>query len=136
VPAAPALAAVLSTHEPERLYSGLSVLVSRAADGGPVAALASFGALDLLLEPDLLRRVQEPEATPSLSWAGRETFARSLVELVDTALELDSLTVHACAASVETMALDAADIADRGLDGVKSTPRFLRDIAGARLIFI
>jgi peroxiredoxin family protein len=132
----PLLAAVLSTGEPERLYSGLSVLVSTAADGTQTAALASFGALDLLLDPDLLRRVQEPEATPSLSWAGRETFARSLVELVDTALGLESLSVHACAASVETMALDAADLDARGLDGVKSTPRFLEDTAGARLIFV
>jgi hypothetical protein len=132
----PSLAAVISTGEPERLYSGLSVLVSTASDGTPCAALASFGALALLLDPDLLRRVQEPEATPSLAWAGRETFARSLVELVDTALELDSLSVHACSASVQTMALDAADIEARGLDGVKSTPRFLKDAAGARLIFV
>ena len=132
----PALAAVLSTGEPERLYSGLSVLVSTAAEGERCAALASFGALDLLLDPDLLRRVQEPEATPSLSWAGRETFARSLVELIDTAVELDSLTIHACAASVETMAVDPTDIEAARLDGVKSTPRFLRDTAGARLIFV
>lgn len=134
--ATPALAAILSTREPERLYSGLSVVVSTAAGGAPCAALASFGALELILDPDLLRRVQEPETTPSLSWAGRETFARSLVELVDTALRLDSATVHACAASVETMSLDAADIANRGLDGVKSTPRFLSDTAGAPLIFV
>jgi hypothetical protein len=132
----PALAVVLSTREPERLYSGLSVLVTTAADAAPCAALASFGALDLILDPDLLRRVQEPDATPSLSWAGRETFARSLVELIDTALGLDSVSVHACAASVETMAVEPADIEARGLDGVKSTPRFLRDTAGARLIFV
>ena len=129
-----ALAAILSTDKPERLYEGLSVLVSTAADGEPVAALATFGALDLILDPDLLRRVQEPEATPSLSWAGRETFARSLTELVDTAF--DQLTIHACAASVETMALDRAGIDASRLDGVKSTPRFLRDTAGARLIFV
>lgn len=135
-PDSPALAAVLSTGEPERLYSGLSVLVSTAAEGGRCAALAGFGALDLLLDPDLLRRVQEPEVTPSLAWAGRETFARSLVELVNTAVELDSLTIHVCAASVETMALDPADIEASRLDGVKSTPRFLRDTAGARLIFV
>ena len=134
--ATPALAAILSTREPERLYSGLSVLVTTAADGAPAAALAGFGALDLLLDPDLLRRAQEPELTPSLSWAGRETFARSLNELIDTALGLDSLTIHACAASIETMGLDQADIAERGLDGVKSTPRFLRDTAGASLIFV
>jgi peroxiredoxin family protein len=132
----PTIAAILSTGEPERLYSGLSVLVSQAADGAPVAALASFGALDLILDPDLLRRVQEPDATPSLAWAGREKFARSLVELVDTALGLESLTMHACAASVETMALEASGLVERGLDGVKSTPRFLQDADGARLIFI
>jgi hypothetical protein len=129
------LAAVLSTGDPERLYSGLSVLVSTAAEGDACAALASFGALDLLLDPDLARRVQEPDVTPSLAWAGRETFARSLAELIDMALELESLSVHACAASVETMALEHADVEAR-LDGVKSTPRFLRDTAGARLIFV
>ena len=43
--------------------------------------------------------------------------------------------MHACAASVETMALEPADV-DARLDGVKSTPRFLRDTAGARLIFV
>ena len=132
----PAIAAILSTGEPERLYSGLSVLVSRAADGAPVAALASFGALELILEPDLLRRAQEPDATPSLAWAGRETFARSLVELVDTALGLDSLTIHACSASVETMAIEAGDLDERGLDGVKSTPRFLQEAGSAALIFV
>jgi peroxiredoxin family protein len=137
VPATPSLAAILSTGEPERLYAGLSVLVSSAVDGAPVAALASFGALDLILDPDLSRRVQEPEATPSLSWAGRETFARSLTELIDTALELDSLSIHACAASVETMGLEPTAVAERGLDGVKSTPRFLRDAAdAARVLFI
>jgi peroxiredoxin family protein len=132
----PALAAVLATGEPERLYSGLSVLVSTAAGGDRCAALAGFGALDLILDPDLLRRVQEPEATPSLAWAGRETFARSLVELINTATELEQLTIHACSASVETMAIDPADIEASRLDGVKSTPRFLRDTAGARLIFV
>jgi peroxiredoxin family protein len=136
VTATPALAAILSTREPERLYSGLSAVVSTAADGAPCAVLASFGALELILDPDLLRRAQEPDATPSLSWAGREKFARSLTELVDTALGIDTLTVHGCAASMETMGLEATDIEARGLDGVKSTPRFLRDTAGAPLIFV
>lgn len=131
----PQLAAILSTGEPERLYSGLSVLVSKAADGEPCAALASFKALDLLLEGDLLRRAQEPEATPELSWEGRETFARSLVELVETAFELENLPIWACAASVETMALTDGDIEGQ-LEGVISTPRFLRDNAGATLLFV
>src|SRR3954466_12287706 len=100
VAASPALAAILSTGEPERLYSGLSALVSTAADGRLAAALARFRGRALILDPDLPRRVQEPEATPSLSWAGRETFARSLNELVEAALSMDGLTVHACAASL------------------------------------
>jgi peroxiredoxin family protein len=131
----PQLAAILSTGEPERLYSGLSVLVSKAADGEPCAALASFKALDLLLDGDLVRRAQAPEATPELTWEGREMFARSLVELVETALELENLPIWACAASVETMALTEGDIEGR-LAGVISTPRFLRDNAGATLLFI
>jgi peroxiredoxin family protein len=135
-PSTPALAAILATNEPERLYSGLSALVSTAADGHPAAALASFGALDLILDPDLQRRVQEPDATPSLAWAGRETFARSLTELLDTALGLGALTIHACAASTETMAIEPEAIAARGLDGVKSTPRFLQDVGEATLIFV
>ena len=131
-----ALAAILSTNEPERLYSGLSALVSSAADGTPAAALASFGALELILDADLERRVQEPEATPSLSWAGRETFARSLKELIEAAIALETLTIHACAASIETMGIDAAAVTGRGLDGVKSTPRFLKDAGDATLLFV
>src|SRR5213594_3429423 len=43
------LAAVLAASEPERLYSGLSLLVSAAADGRPCGGLATFRALELLL---------------------------------------------------------------------------------------
>ena len=129
------IAAVLASGEPERLYSGLSLLVSTAADGERCAALASFRGLDLLLEDDLLARAENADATPSLSWQGRETFARSLVELRDTALSLEALSLYACAASVETMSLTSADVDDR-LDGVMSTPRFLRETAGAQLVFV
>jgi peroxiredoxin family protein len=129
------IAAVLASGEPERLYSGLSLLVSTAADGERCAALASFRGLDLLLEDDLLARAESAEATPSLSWQGRDTFARSFVELRDTALSLEALSLYACAASVETMSLTSADVDDR-LDGVMSTPRFLRETAGAQLVFV
>jgi hypothetical protein len=106
------LAAILATRDPGELYSGLSVLVSLAVDGKPCAALASFGALELLLgEID-----------------GNDKFARSLAELRDTALDLESLTIWACAASVDT---SGADPGPR-LAGVMSTPRFLRQTAGAR----
>jgi peroxiredoxin family protein len=113
------VAAVLATREPERLYAGLSVLVSSAADGEQCAALASFGSLELLFDP----RIDGP-------------LAPSLAELVDTALELDNLTVHACSAAMQTLGIEPAALTERGLDGVKSTPRFLRDTAGARLLFV
>jgi peroxiredoxin family protein len=129
------LAAVLATGEPERLYSGLSLLVSGAVDGERCAGLAAFRGLDLLLEDDLLSRAESAETTPSLSWQGRETFARSFVELRDTALGLEALSLFACSASVETMALTSADVEER-LDGVMSTPRFLRETAGAQLVFV
>ena len=130
-----ALAAVLSSGEIERFYSGLSVLVSSATDGSRCAALASFRALELLLDDELLQRAAEPEATPSLSWAGRDTFARSVLELRDTALDLEDLDFYACAASVETMSLTPGAVEER-LAGVMSTPRFLREAQGATLIFV
>ena len=129
------LAAVVSTGELERFYSGLSVLVSTAADGEPCAALAAFSGLAIMLDDDLFRRAQEPEATPSLSWAGREIFAGSLLELRDTALELDSLTVYACSASVESMSITPLAVGER-LAGVMSTPRFLRETQGATFLFV
>lgn len=129
------LAAVLASGEPERLYSGLSLLVSTASEGAPCAGLAVFRGLDLLMDDDLVARAGSPEATPSLSWQGRETFARSMSELRDTALALEGLALFACAASVETMSVTAADVESR-LDGVMSTPRFLRETAGAQLVFV
>jgi peroxiredoxin family protein len=134
-PPAYSLAAVVSTGELERFYSGMSVLVSAAADGEPCAALATFSGLAIMLDEDLYRRAQEPEATPSLSWAGRGTFASSLLELRDTALELDSLTVYACSASVEAMSVTPLAVEER-LTGVMSTPRFLRETQGATFLFV
>lgn len=119
-----AVAAILSTRDPERLYSGLSVLVSSAGEGAPCAALASFGALDLLLDPD-------PAARSEMGVA----FGRSFAELVDAVLGLDQLPVFACSASVETMDVDR-ELVERRLSGVMSTPRFLREHAGAQLIFV
>lgn len=131
----PELAAVISTGEVERLYSGLSVLVSAASEGRSCAALAAFSGLGLLLDDDLLRLSQEPAATPRLTWAGRERFGHSLWELRETALGLETLGLYACSASIETMGLTEADI-DGRLEGVMSSPRFLRETEGARLLFV
>ncbi len=114
---APSLAAVLASGEPERLYSGLSVLVSSAVEGRRCIALASFHALESLL------------GSPS---SGRgERFDRSLAELIATARGLDGLSLYACSASV-----DLLEIGGEPLDGVMSTPRFLREAQGAELIFV
>jgi hypothetical protein len=129
------LAAVLATADIQRLYSGLSLLVSAAVDGEACAALATFGSLELVMDPGLGRLAANPEATPGLAWQGRERFAASLGELRDTALSLDSLAIYGCSASIDTMAIAASDVEDR-LAGVMSTPRFLRETAGARLIFV
>jgi predicted peroxiredoxin len=119
-----ALAAVLSTREPERLYSGLSVLVSRAGDGEECAALVSFGALDLMLDAD-----------PGARGDSSQLFARSLAELRDTALAMDGLRFYVCSAAVETSDVDA-DLVRRQVGDVISTPRFLREHADAQLIFV
>jgi predicted peroxiredoxin len=111
-------AAVISTSEPERLYSGLSVLVSTAVDGEACAALLAFDGLELFLSP---------------LEAGDEAFMRSLRELRQTALELDNLKLYVCAASVE-FAQAEPDLT--GFDGVLSTPRFLREAAAERLLFV
>jgi hypothetical protein len=114
---APALAAILATGEPERLYSGLSVLVSAAVDGDRCLGLATFRSLELLLD-----------RPPS----GRgERFDRSLGELIATAGDLDALELYACSASVQELGLDGEP-----LGGVMSTPRFLREARGAELIFV
>jgi peroxiredoxin family protein len=131
----PRLAVVLATGEVERFYSGLALLVSTASEGHPCAGLAVFRGLELLLDGDLRRRALDPNGTPSLSWAGRETFARSLHELRETALEAPALRLFACSASVETMGLSAGDV-DARLDGVRSTPSFLHDASEARLLFV
>jgi peroxiredoxin family protein len=126
------IAAILESGEPERLSTGLSLLVSAAADGRPARALATYGALAALLATDLHERALRPGAAPNVAEAGRETFARTLVELRDTALAMDDVRIWACAAAVETGGLDPTAVEAR-LDGVMSTPRFLRAVAGAEL---
>jgi peroxiredoxin family protein len=122
------LAAVVATGDPVRLYAGLSVLASTAADGARCAALLSFRGLELFQADDLDRRAAD-SGDALLSPVGRDTFARSLVELRDTVLALDTIDVQVCSASAE-MTLVESELP------VTSTPRFLRDTAGARLLFI
>ena len=80
------IAAILESGEPERLYTGLSLLVSAAPRAGPRAAC-------------LLRRARA--AARRRAAGGDDTFSRSLHELRETARELEDCRLWACAAAVE-----------------------------------
>ena len=114
------IAAILESGQRERLYTGLSLLVSAAAEGRPARGLVSFGALGPMLD----------DAPP-----GDDTFSRSLAELRETARELEDCRLWACAAAVELTGASAEAIEAR-LDGVMSTPRFLREVEGAQLVVV
>src|SRR5919199_893678 len=123
------IAAILESGEPERLYTGLSLLVSAAAEGRPARGLVTFGALGPLLADDLGAGVPPAHVTVD----ERGPFAHTLAELRATAAELPECRLWACAAAVSATGADPATIAAR-LDGVMSTPRFLREVAGAQLV--
>jgi peroxiredoxin family protein len=122
------LAAILESGQLERLYTGLSLLVSAASAGRPVRALATFGALGPLLDPDLESHAREaPHVVPE----EREAFARTLVELRAAAAG----QIWACAAAVQATGADWVTVNAR-LAGVTSTPQFLREIADAQLVVV
>jgi peroxiredoxin family protein len=121
------IAVILESGEPQRLYTGLSLLVSAASEGRPARGLVSFGALGPMLDDALLER--------AAAAAGPETFARTLVKLRSTAAELEDCRLWACAAAVETAGVERAAVEAR-LDGVMGTPRFLREVAGADLVVV
>ena len=129
------IAVILASGRLERLYTGLSLLVSTASAGEPARGLATFEALGPLLDDSLATRALLTEETPSLSPSGRAIFARTLAELRDAAAELPDCQIWACAAAVETTGAERADVEAR-LHGVLSTPRFLRETAGARLVVV
>ena len=129
------IAAILESGDLQRLYTGLSLLVSTAADGRPARGLVGFGALAPLLDDRLLARALRPEAAPDVADAGREAFARTLAQMRDTATELEDCRIWACAAAVEATGASRAEVEAR-LDGVMSTPRFLREVAGADLVVV
>jgi hypothetical protein len=119
----------------QRLYTGLSVLVAAASDGGHCLGLLTFDALALWLTDDLEGHFQAQRSLCVFSQSGAETFVRSFSQLRDLALELDSLRLYACSASVQTLELDTHKL-DTRLSGVMSTPRFLAESAGYDLLFV
>ena len=111
------MAVILESGELTRVYTGLSLLVSAAAQGEPARGLVSFRALEpMLAEP-----------------AGDDVFHRSLRELRATAVQLPDCRLWACAAAVETTGL-APD--GELIEAVMSTPRFLSETQGARLVVV
>ena len=107
------LAAILESGDPERLYSGLSLLVCAAAAGEEVRALLGFGALRAFNDPRL---------------AGDDPFGRTLGELRAAVDELPNCHVSACSAAVQETGLAHPD--------VTSMPAFLREVGDARLVFV
>jgi peroxiredoxin family protein len=126
-------AVVLESGDLQRLSTGLSLLVSAAAEGEEARALVTFGALAPLLDEALLDRARAPGAAPDV--ADVETFAQTLVALRDTARELPALRMFACAGALEATGVERS-VAVARLDGVMSTPRFLREVAGASLVVV
>jgi hypothetical protein len=118
------LAVILESRELERLYTGLSLLVSADDARG----LATFGALPLLLDPALHAHAL---VHPHVIATEREAFARTLVELCDATRD----RIWACAAAAQAIGADWALVNER-LAGVTSIPQFLRDTAGAQLVVV
>jgi peroxiredoxin family protein len=129
------IAAILESGQPERLYTGLSLLVAAAAEGTPARGLASFGALAPLLDPELAARTLAAGALSGAPEEERTAFARTLAELRDAALALDDCRLWACSAAVSASGVGREAVEAR-LHGVMSTPRFLREVAGAQLVVV
>jgi peroxiredoxin family protein len=117
------IAAILESGEPERLYTGLSLLVSAAADGRPARGLVSFGAIGPMLDDEWLAA------------GSKGVLRRTLIELRRAAGELEDCKLWACSAALEVSGVDRS-LAEARLDGVMSTPRFLREVDGASLVVV
>src|SRR3954451_12573126 len=124
------LAVILESGDPERLYTALSLLVSAASAGGPGRRLGAFGGLRPLLDPALGERAGDHVTAAEL-----EAFGRTLAELRAAARELPDCRIWACAAAVQATGADWATVSER-LEGVTSTPQFLRDVEGAQLVVV
>lgn len=111
------LAAILESDDPERLYMGLSLLVSAASAGEEARALVGFGALTALFDPPPPKHVIDGE---------REAFRATLSALRDTALA--TCDIKACAAAAQATGVSRL--------ATISTPQFLKDTRGARLVFV
>jgi peroxiredoxin family protein len=110
------LAVILESAEPERLYTGLSLIVSADEARG----LATFGALTALVDPDI-------KDAPHVLEDEREAFARTLEEL----RTLAAPRIWACSAAVQATGADPS-----GLAGVISIPSFINEVKDAQLVVV
>jgi peroxiredoxin family protein len=107
------LAVILESGEPTRLYTAFSLLVSTAVEGEPARGLVSFGAL-----PALLADAEDP------------SFAQLRATAADAGVRLE-----VCSAAFEAAGAERAEV-ERRIGPVSSTPRFLKETAGARLVVV
>ncbi len=121
------IAAILQSGDAERLYTGLSLLVAAAAEGRPARGLVMFGALAPMLSD------APAGPAPHVVAAEREPFLATLRELRETAAALPDCRIWACSAAVQATGTSRAAV-EAHLDGILSTPRFLREVAGAQLV--
>jgi hypothetical protein len=110
------LAVILESGEPTRLYTAFSLLVSTGVDGEAARGLVSFGALPALLRED-------DGGDPALA------------ELRAAAGELVAVSLNVCAAALDASGADRLEV-ERRIGPVLSTPRFLKETAGARLVVV
>ena len=127
------LAAILESDDPQRLYTGLSLLVSAASAGEEARGLLTFGALGPMLDPELEARALTT-ATHVVE-SEREAFARTLAELRAAAFELPECRIWVCSAALAANGLERAALSDQ-LEGVTSMPQFVRDVSEARLVVV
>jgi peroxiredoxin family protein len=113
------MAVILESGEPTRIYTAMSLLVSSAAEGEPARGLVSFGAID--------------QFKAGLFATHRGVLFDSLREMSALAAELEDCRMWACAAAAEVSAV--TQVAPP-LEGIMSTPRFLKETAGARLVVV
>ena len=127
------LAAILESGDPERLYTGLSLLVSAASDGRPARGLVTFGALGALLDPELEPARRERRDARDRGRARRlRAHARRAARRRRRAAGLPDLGLRGRRPGHGRGLGDRASAST----GVISTPQFLREVAGAQLVVV
>ena len=122
------LAAILESDDPERLYTGLSLLVSAASDGRGGARRCSTSARCVRCWTPSSSRARDARHVID---AERERVRPHAGRAARHGAGAPDCRIWACAAAAQAT---GADWRRAGrLEGVISTPQFLREVAGAQL---